>query len=66
MRVYFYTHDPVLQMIYTDREAVDLFGAETLAEYGDDVPDELVDRFVKAKAEFFNVCAELARVKEGL
>lgn len=66
MRVYFYTHDPLLTMIYTDREAVDLFGGDHLAEFGKEIPDKLVTRFLDARAEFFAVCAELERVKEAV
>ena len=64
MRVYFHTHDPLLTMIYTDQEAIDLFGEDSLEEDGQDIPDELVTEFVEAQKRFYAVTDKLAKLRK--
>jgi hypothetical protein len=64
-RVTFYTHDPVLCLVRTAEETVELFGPEELDEEGREIPDELLQRFINARDEFFAVQAELKKIKDS-
>ena len=61
MKVYIYTHDPVLHMAYSEQEAENLFGPDDgngLIE----IPDELYFRFLFAQRELYAVSHELKRL----
>ena len=57
VKVYPTSDDPMLNMIYTYEEALELFGEceEDLIE----IPEELQERFLKAKKELYRASDEL-------
>lgn len=65
VKVYPTSHDPMLNMLYTYDEALDLFGE--CDEFLVEIPEELQDRFIKARDELYKASKELGELykKQG-
>jgi len=61
MKVYVYTHDPILHMMYNEEEARDLFG--DCDEHLVDVSEELYEKFLKAKNDLYEISDVLQQKK---
>ncbi len=59
MRVYESSSDPILIKLYSEAEAVDLFGKDSFDEYAIQVPDDLAQRYFDAHKAFFKSQDEL-------
>ena len=63
--VYPIGHDPCLNMFYTYEEAVEFFGEPDEYELENDfleIPEELKDRFLKAKEELYKASQQLGEI----
>jgi hypothetical protein len=61
MRVYATSHDPVLTVLYSETQAVDLFGESDFREWSIEMPDELATRYFESKKAFFASQDELRK-----
>ena len=59
MRVIVSSGDPVLTVIYPKEKAIEYFGEEYLEDCGIELPDELVDRYVKNYQEMLDIHDEI-------
>ena len=51
--------DPVIHKIYSPEESIDIFGEEGLYDYGVEIPDDLLDRYLKNQEEFWKIQKEI-------
>jgi len=66
-KVYFTTNDPVIDMIYDEKETTYFFGSDFLDEYGVEFPDDLLKRYQNNFKEFQNIQKEIEKwMKENL
>ena len=66
-RVYFTTNDPIIDMIYDEKETEDYFGSDFLDEYGVEFPDDLLKKYQENFKEFQNIQKEIEKwMKENL
>lgn len=67
VKVYPVGHDPCLNMFYTYEESVELFGEPDdyeLENYYVEIPEELMQRFLKARKELYQASKELGEIYE--
>ena len=48
MKITIYTHDPILNLIYTKEESDELFGEDYIEDYGIEVPDDLAIKVIES------------------
>ena len=65
MKVWIYTHDPMLTLCYLPDEAKELFGEESLEEYGIHVPDELVKEIEITYKKLLALSRKLKEIKDA-
>lgn len=46
MKTVIYTHDPMLTLVHSLENAVDIYGEDYIEEFGVEVPDIIVDAFI--------------------
>lgn len=63
MKVWVYTHDPILTLCYSPTEAADMFGKDALDEDGTEVPDELAEDIIST---YKKLCELSRRLEEIL
>ena len=56
---YLTTYDPMLIYLYDAKEVVEMFGEDSLEDYGVYVPEELIARYKKAWKEMKEINKEL-------
>ena len=59
MKYWIYTHDPVLTLVYSREEAIELFGEDALEEYGVELPDALVLEITQTYKRLLELAKEL-------
>lgn len=63
MKVWIYTHDPILTLCYLPNEAKELFGEDSLEEDGYEVPEELAKEINDTYKKLCQLSTELAKIR---
>ncbi|MCF7949501.1 MAG: hypothetical protein K9M94_13005 [Spirochaetia bacterium] len=63
MKVWVYTHDPVLHLAYSEAEAELMFGPldSDDEEYFTDIPEEVYAKMKKAKSDLFEASEQIKK-----
>lgn len=61
---YLTTDDPIIIHVYDADTTIEMFGGDTLEEYGCHVPEELLERYKANHRESKAIQSELRRIKK--
>jgi len=64
MRVWVYTHDPMLTLCYSPEQAAELFGDSALEEDGVEVPDALVQDIIETYKRLGELSSQLKKLRD--
>ena len=64
MKVWIYTHDPILTLCYLPEEAKELFGSDALEEDGVEVPEELANEINSTYKKLCQLSQQLSEIRK--
>lgn len=64
MRVYLYTHDPMLTLARNEQETIELFGDDYFDEYAVEIPDVLAQELISTYKKLCSLSEQASKIKE--
>jgi len=64
MRVMIYTHDPMLTLVRSEQESVELFGQDYFDEDAKEIPDELAKELISTYKKLCNLSDQLEKLQQ--
>ena len=61
---YIFETDRMQIELYDAQETIFMFGKDYLEEYGHEVPQELIEKYIKLETELYEVRKELKKIME--
>lgn len=66
MKVFIYTHDPMLTLVYLPEEAREMFGEEVLEDCGVEVPDALAQELHDTYDKLCELSHQVAQISKAV